>query len=118
MKGTVLVVDDNEGVRELVGDILEDEGFAVVKAHNGQVGLDVLAERADIDLVLLDVWMPILDGEEFLRVYAGDVPIIVMSASVDAAELAGRTQAVGHFTKPFDIDKMLGTVHKHIRHAS
>jgi two-component system chemotaxis response regulator CheY len=63
----ILVVDDSASVRKTVRDALEQAGFVVVEAENGELALRVLAERDPVDLLLVDVNMPIMDGYEVIR---------------------------------------------------
>jgi CheY-like chemotaxis protein len=102
---TVLVVDDEFGVAEVIEAILEDEGYRVLTAVNGRQGLVRLAENRP-DLVLLDMMMPILDGPAMLKAMKAepqfaDIPVVMMSSldprSVDA-ECSGY---VAFLRKPF-----------------
>ena len=109
---TVLVVDDEPGLRAAVRAVLDDEGYAVLEAPHGPAMLEVLArERAD--LVLLDVMMPGGDGREAyreLRVRAElpDVPVVMMSAAVQPDGLDSSIAAF--LRKPFDLDHLLAIV--------
>ncbi len=102
---TILVVDDEYGVGEVIEAILTDEGHRVVTAVNGRQGLQRLAE-ARPDLVLLDVVMPIMDGPAMLAAMRADpalagVPVVMMS-SLDEASVRERTQGFAAFLrKPF-----------------
>jgi CheY-like chemotaxis protein len=83
MSKRVLVVDDEEGIRFLYKEELEDEGCDVVLASNGEEALEVLDTDANIDLVLLDIKMPGMDGVEVLRRIKEknkDVPVILSTA--------------------------------------
>ena len=108
---TVLVVDDEPAIRELMAEVLRDEGYAVVLAADGRQGVDVFV-RERPDLVLMDVMMPEFDGREaYLAMRAlperVDVPVILMSAAapVDPAELG-----VVFLPKPFDLERLLRAV--------
>jgi two-component system nitrogen regulation response regulator NtrX len=92
MGGVVLVVDDERRVRESVRAILEDEGYSVLEADDGESALNKVAEDRP-DAVLLDVWMPGIDGIETLkgiRQQDQDLPVIIMSGHGNI-ETAGRT---------------------------
>jgi CheY-like chemotaxis protein len=83
--GRILVVDDDDDVREAVADLLRDEGFVVDTAENGRVALEVLKEHT-ASLIFLDLEMPEIDGDAFLRIARGDarlasIPIVVITAS-------------------------------------
>jgi CheY-like chemotaxis protein len=83
MSKRVLVVDDEEGIRFLYKEELEDEGCDVVLASNGEEAIEVLDTDANIDLVLLDIKMPGMDGVEVLRRIKEknkDVPVILSTA--------------------------------------
>jgi CheY-like chemotaxis protein len=104
---TVLVVDDEFGIAELMLDILTDEGHRVVTAANGRQGLEVLA-RERPSLVFLDYMMPVLDGAGMLRGMAEDaslngVPVVMMS-SIPETTVAERCRGYSAFMrKPFRI---------------
>ncbi len=107
---SVLVVDDERYIVDFVGILLEEEGYAVVRAYDGQQAWE-LARRHRPDLVITDVMMPRMNGFELLRRLResrelGQVPVILMSA---VARPDGPSGA--HFLpKPFDIDRMLDLV--------
>lgn len=109
--GTVLVVEDEFGIAELIDAVLTDEGYRVLVAVNGRQGLEVLAkERAD--LVFLDYMMPVMDGAGMLHGMAGDpaldgVPVVLMS-SIPEATVAERCSGyVGFLRKPFRIAEVV-----------
>jgi CheY-like chemotaxis protein len=104
---TVLVVDDEPAIREIVATLLEDEGYEVRHARDGVEALAAIDER--IDLVLSDVIMPRLDGASLvrnLRRRGHLVPVVLMSAVYADVDLPG----VRFVPKPFEIDRLLGTV--------
>jgi CheY-like chemotaxis protein len=108
---TVLVVDDEFGIAELMVDILTDEGHRVVTAANGRQGLEALA-RERPSLVFLDYMMPVLDGAGMLRGMAEDaslngVPVVMMS-SIPEATVAERCRGYSAFMrKPFRIAEVM-----------
>lgn len=83
----VLLVDDDEGIRDALGEMLRDEGFRVVTAENGRKAIQWLQEhRPTSCVVLLDLMMPVMDGNEFLRAKQRDVslsaiPVLVITAA-------------------------------------
>jgi two-component system nitrogen regulation response regulator NtrX len=109
--GTVLVVDDEESIRQLVGDVLEDEGYATLFAADGAEAVEKV-EAGSPDLVLLDVAMPGPDGLEVLeRLRSGrpDLPVVMMSGhgTIETAVRATRLGAVDFLEKPLSYDKLL-----------
>lgn len=114
MTDTILVVDDDARVRDSIGNVLRDEGYDVVTANDGNEALRCV-ERHDPRLVLLDVWMPELDGIEVLsriKQTHASLPVIVLSGhgNVEIAVKATRMGAVDFIEKPFSIDGLLSSV--------
>jgi excisionase family DNA binding protein len=110
---TVLVVDDDPGVRQVVRLSLELEGYIVKEAGGAEEGLAVVDDEAP-DLILLDVMMPHIDGWEMLRRIqerhgAGSIPIVMFSGKVDAQTAAQATArgAQGFVGKPFDPQQLV-----------
>ena len=109
----VLIVDDDEGVREYVRVNLEMEGYAVREAGNAEEGLGVL-EEVSPDLILLDVMMPEVDGWEMLRRVqerhgVGAIPVVMFSGKVNeqSAQEATARGAQGFVGKPFDPQQLI-----------
>ena len=117
--GTVLVVDDDESIREFIGEALADEGYVVRTAPDGRAAFEVLG-AARPDLILLDMRMPVMDGWEFARAYresapaGGRVPIVVLTAARDAAGRAAEIAADGYLAKPFGLQDLLETVRRQL----
>ena len=111
----ILVVDDEMGIRELLSEILGDEGHAVTLAENAQKAREALNANK-VDLVLLDIWMPDTDGVTLLKewVAAGQVtmPVIMMSghATIETAVEATRIGALDFLEKPIALQKLLKAV--------
>jgi len=112
----VLIVEDDDGVREAIETVLMDERFIPVTATNGADALAVL-EREDLvpGLIVLDLWMPEMDGAAFvmrLRQHERyrDVPILVVSADWHVLELSESLGAVAAFGKPFDLERFAAAV--------
>ena len=110
---TVLVVDDDPGVRQVVRLSLELEGYMVKEAGGAEEGLAAVEDEAP-DLILLDVMMPHVDGWEMLRRIqerhgAGSIPIVMFSGKVDAQTAAQATArgAQGFVGKPFDLRALI-----------
>ena len=111
----ILVVDDEIGIRELLSEILYDEGHTVEQAENAAQARAARL-RARPDLVLLDIWMPDTDGVSLLQEWSTqgllDMPVIMMSghATVDTAVEATRMGAVDFLEKPITLQRLLKTV--------
>ena len=113
MPDHVLVVDDDQAIRTLIRDILEDEGYTVGDAMDGEA-LRAAAERRPA-VILLDLMMPVMDGYEVGRRLRADphtagIPIVVMSAGSKAQAGAARIGAETYLSKPFDLETLLSTV--------
>lgn len=111
---TILIIDDEESIRESLIGILEDEGFRTVFARNGEEGL-VLVREENPDLVLLDIWMPGLDGIETLRRIREshpEQPVVMMSghATIETAVKATKLGAYDFIEKPLSLEKVLLTI--------
>jgi len=113
--GTILVVDDEPDMIRYLRILLEeDEGHQVLGASDGGEALDVL-RSADVDLVVLDLLMPHMDGFEFLREFrgAGDKrPVVVLTALSDSIGGACERGATLAMAKPFDPDRLVEVIAK------
>ena len=113
----ILVVDDEVGIRELLSEILVDEGYSVSLARNAAEAR-VVRGRTRPDLVLLDIWMPDTDGITLLKEWAGSgqltMPVVMMSGhgTIDTAVEATRIGAFGFLEKPIALQKLIATVDK------
>lgn len=111
-KKTILVVEDDFGIRECMRVFLEYEGYRVVAAANGQEGLDKVRQLPRPSLVLLDMLMPVMNGRGFLDVILKDpvlslIPILIVSAATGTESLAGATAVI---SKPVNLDSLLASV--------
>jgi two-component system response regulator MprA len=108
-----VVVDDDTVVSGIVASVLEDEGYTVLIAADGAAGLEALA-REVVDVVLLDVRMPGLDGWEVLATYRGRAGtrarVLIFTADTIAAGMAGERGADGVVAKPFALEDLLDAV--------
>ena len=124
----ILVVDDETDIRNLLQEILEDEGYSVQVAEDGASARVILNDKP-VDLVLLDIWMPDVDGITLLKEWAENgrlsMPVIMMSGhgTVETAVEATRMGAYDFIEKPLSLAKLLLTVehalknHKQPSHA-
>ena len=110
MKFTLLIIDDEKNIREGLGANFEMEGYNVKLAENGQQGLEFIS-KGDIDLVITDLRMPGISGEEVLRKVTTEtpgIPVIVLTGhgSIDSAVDAMRNGAYDFLTKPLNLDQL------------
>ncbi len=113
---TILVVDDEQNVRQLICKILEKEGFSVLTACNGREGLEIFHKNS-IDLIISDIKMPEMSGIEFLHKVKEEEPgvgfiLITAFATTETAIDAIRSGAQDYITKPFDLKEIVTTVRK------
>ncbi len=112
---TILVVDDELGIRALLSEILTDEGHSVELAENAAQAR-LARERCRPDLVLLDIWMPDVDGITLLKEWGGGgqltMPVIMMSGhgTIDTAVEATKFGAIAFLEKPITLQKLLRAV--------
>jgi len=116
----ILVVDDEIGIRELLSEILFDEGYQVYLAENAEQARACRLER-EPDLVLLDIWMPDTDGVTLLKEWIEQdlltMPVVMMSGhgTIETAVEATRIGAADFLEKPIALQKLLSTIAKAIR---
>jgi CheY-like chemotaxis protein len=115
----VLVVDDDLEIRETVAGILEDEGHSVATASDGANALTVL-ETVDPELILLDLNMPNMSGEQFRVAQRGDpriadIPTVVMSAVDRMAQRVADLALAGALRKPVALRELLDVVRRHVK---
>jgi CheY-like chemotaxis protein len=108
----ILVIEDDEGIRETLRLTLELEGFDVITAANGKLGLDALKEHKPC-LILLDLMMPVMDGWAFADALEKDadlasIPIVVVTAVAESAKNVKLARGV--IKKPVDMDVLLKIV--------
>jgi len=109
----VLIVEDDEDLREMMAQMLTLEGFESAAVANGREALEYLHDAEKPDVILLDLMMPVMDGWEFRRQQQADpaiapVPVIVLSA-LDQAR-ASTLEANAFLKKPLDFDRLLSLV--------
>ncbi|MFQ5594555.1 MAG: response regulator [Anaerolineae bacterium] len=118
MAKTILVVDDKAGVRRLVREYLTEQGFRVVTADNGRNALFV-ARQEKPDLILLDIMMPEMSGDEFMRIYTRekDTPIIFLTAKVGESDKVVGLElgADDYVTKPFSMRELVARIRAVLR---
>ena len=110
---TVLVVDDDSAIRDSLSELLQDEGFQVATAENGQQALQFLRANNAPCLVLLDLMMPVMDGFEFIDQQRGDptlaaIPVVVITAAGDHRSRGVQARQV--LPKPIRAETLINTV--------
>ncbi|MGG4407366.1 response regulator [Niallia taxi] len=118
MKGKILIVDDQFGIRILLNEVFQKEGYKTFQAANGVQALEIVTQEVP-DLALLDMKIPGMDGIEILKrmkkLYK-DIRVIIMTAygELDMIQEAKDLGALTHFAKPFDIDDLRAAVKEYI----
>lgn len=112
---TVLVVDDDESIREVFTELLKDEGYTVACAEHGAAALEYLAANELPRVIVLDLMMPIMSGAEFRERQLAeprwaDIPVIVMSASDRGKTIALELNANSFIAKPADVAELMSTI--------
>jgi len=113
VSATVLIVEDDNDTREMLGRFLELEGYTVETAENGKRALERLGSGVGACVILLDLMMPVMDGWQFRQeqirdASLADIPVIVVSAA--GRERLEKIQANAYLSKPVDLDELLGCV--------
>lgn len=126
---SVLVVDDDADVRELLRVALETEGYQVACVANGREALNHLRSHAETCLILLDLLLPVMDGNLFRKVQLRDrslawIPVVLMSGSPDPERAARELGAQRLVRKPLDLDEVkqamssIGCSQAHVRRST
>jgi CheY-like chemotaxis protein len=107
----VLVVEDDEDAREAIIDLLQMKGYNAVPAGNGKEALDYLNRGPSPDLILLDLWMPVMDGWQFRREQVKDsrlakIPVVVITALSDRTDIDANEIII----KPIDVEQLFRTI--------
>ena len=114
----LLLVEDDDDVRDAIAASLRDEGYVVAEAGNGRLALEWLQRNADPCLVLLDLWMPVMSGMELREKMVQDprlaaLPLVVVTAAGDGKARAEEMGAIGYLRKPLDLQDLLATVERY-----
>ncbi|WP_059104162.1 response regulator [Shouchella shacheensis] len=118
MESKVLIVDDQYGIRVLLNEVLQKDGYVLYQAANGEEALEV-QESEKISMVLLDMKIPGMDGIEILKRMKQndpDIKVIMMTAygELNLINEALEHGALTHFSKPFDIDDVRGVIRRYL----
>lgn len=111
----ILIVEDDDDLRGALAAYLEGAGYTVVEAEDGKVALDQLRASRLFCLILLDLFMPVMNGWAFRAEQLRDpnvasIPVVVVSADTGTARKATALGAVGHLVKPVDFGRLLALV--------
>lgn len=122
LKKKVLIVDDQNGIRVLLMEVFNNEGYETFQASNGKMALEIVRTQSP-DLVLLDMKIPGMDGLDILKHVKNIDPtikVIMMTAygELDMIKEATDLGAIMHFTKPFDIDELRMAVNTQLKSSS
>lgn len=116
---TVLIIEDEVDILFTLKEFLELEGYNVLVAENGLEALEIVKTSIALDLILLDMKMPKMNGwefaEEYHNKYTNSSPIVVMTAAAEAKERANDVHAVGWIEKPFDLDLLLEKIKTYVK---
>jgi CheY-like chemotaxis protein len=116
----VMVVEDDQDIRDSLRDVLTDAGFEVLEAGSGEEAMAALREGAAPGVILLDLMMPGMDGSRFRAEQLKDpvlapYPVVVLTADARADEKARVLQADGYLPKPVDLEDLLKMVGRFVR---
>lgn len=115
---SVLVVEDDAVIRRLIADVLAGEGYTVATVGDGASALAWLTVEHAVDLIFLDMRMPVMDGWAFADAYRATAGrrarVIALTAAADAARCASEIGADGVLSKPFDLDALVAIVQAHL----
>jgi two-component system, chemotaxis family, chemotaxis protein CheY len=119
MPRRVLIVDDDEDIRDLMGAVLRWKGYDVAVAGSGEAGLAFIRGHAPVELVILDLMMPGMTGAEFKAALDADpryraVPVVVISGDLNLARQAEEIGAAAHVLKPFELQELVDIVHRYL----
>ena len=109
----ILLVEDHASLQDTVRAALVEEGYNVITASHGAAALEIL-EHSHPDLILLNLYMPIMDGRQFVPVYrekpGPHAPILLMTGAGYGAQRAAALEVAGHLDKPFDLTELYAKV--------
>lgn len=118
---TVLIVDDDPDIREVIAETLADEGFTVLTSGDGQTALDMVIANPP-GLIVLDLMMPQMSGWQVISALqatprGASIPVVLVSASRDLDHTARQSNVAAFLAKPFDLDSLVRVVEQHISPA-
>jgi CheY-like chemotaxis protein len=115
MAKRILIVEDDNSIRELLVELLQGEGYDVTSAVNGLEGLKSLEQNPSFNLILIDLMMPVMDGytfrtEQMKNPKFSKIPVVVMSAEANAKEKLKSYAITAFLSKPVELDTIIKTV--------
>ena len=115
---SVLIVEDDDLTRDALSIMLQEDGYQVLCAENGQAALEQLQRTRPPGLILLDMMMPVMTGWEFLTQRKQDprlaaIPVVICSGTGDAARQAASLGAAGYLKKPIEFQVLLATIRRY-----
>ncbi|QQL51006.1 response regulator [Mucilaginibacter ginkgonis] len=116
MNKTLLICDDDAGIVDMLEMMFEGTGYNIIPVLDSLQVMDVI-EKQKPDVLILDLWMPVLSGDQVLKTLRSnsetkDLPVIVVSASRDGEKIAREAGATDYVSKPFDMDLLMTKVDK------
>jgi CheY-like chemotaxis protein len=114
----ILLVEDDEWIRQELAELLTEEGYSVMQASNGAEALATLHQIKHPCVILLDLMMPVMNGWGFRAAQRADaelasIPVVIMTGATDAEGEASKLGAAECLRKPFEFDEVLEAVHRH-----
>lgn len=115
-KKTILIIEDDSDIREVLIDVLDLNGFTVESASNGEEGLEIL-RRMRPDLILLDLMMPVMDGYAFRQEQRkspdwNQIPVVIMSADGRLNDKQEQLGAAAYLKKPLEMDDLVSLIER------
>ena len=115
---SILIVEDDDEIRELLAEMLAECGYLVATARNGEEGLERLRTGSRPDVVLLDLMMPVMDGWQMRAAMLADaalrtIPVVIVSGAADLEDSVERLEAAAALTKPVKWPILLASVRTH-----
>jgi CheY-like chemotaxis protein len=115
---SILIVEDDALTREALTVMLQEDGYRVCGAANGQDALERLRQGRPPDLILLDLMMPVMNGWDFMHAQMGDpslaaIPVVICSGTSDCKQQAAALGAAAYLKKPIEVDALLRTIRNH-----
>jgi CheY-like chemotaxis protein len=118
MAKKILIIEDDQSIRELLVELLESEGYSVAQATHGAEGLSYLVNNPNPDLILMDLMMPVMDGygfraEQMKNSKWSTIPVVVMSAEAAAREKLKPYAVTAFLSKPVELEAILDAVERY-----